>query len=53
MGGLRVTAVGEGGVIRHTSFRNQTAVQTHPLDRKTPCVISKKSVAVRRVKLHT
>ena len=46
MGGLRVTAVGEGGVIRHTSFRNQTAVQTHPLDQKTPCVISKKSVAV-------
>ncbi|TWU01216.1 PVC-type heme-binding CxxCH protein [Stieleria varia] len=31
-----VHAVGEGGVVRHTSFRNAAAIQTHPLDAKTP-----------------
>ena len=31
--GFSVRNVGEGGVVLHKSFRNQTAVQTHPLDR--------------------
>ena len=28
--------MGEGGVVHHDVFRNAVAVQTHPLDRKTP-----------------
>jgi putative membrane-bound dehydrogenase-like protein len=34
--GFAVRNVGQGGVVRHNSFRNSLAVQTHPLDRKTP-----------------
>lgn len=34
--GFRVLNVGERGVVHHTVFRNAVAVQTHPLDRKTP-----------------
>ena len=34
--GFQVRNVGEGGVVHHEVFRNATAVQTHPLDRKTP-----------------
>jgi putative membrane-bound dehydrogenase-like protein len=34
--GFKVRNVGEGGVVHHKVFRNATAVQTHPLDRKTP-----------------
>lgn len=34
--GFRVLNVGEKGVVHHTVFRNSVAVQTHPLDRKTP-----------------
>jgi len=34
--GFRVRNVGEGGVVHHKVFRNTTAVQTHPLDRRTP-----------------
>ena len=34
--GFKVLNVGEGGVVHHKVFRNATAVQTHPLDRKTP-----------------
>ena len=34
--GFRVRNVGERGVVHHTVFRNAVAVQTHPLDRKTP-----------------
>ena len=30
---------GEGGVVRHSSFRNTAAVQTHPLNRSTPSVL--------------
>ena len=37
--GFTVNDVGEGGVVYHKTFRNLTAVQTHPLDRETPCVI--------------
>ncbi|MEO1618374.1 MAG: PVC-type heme-binding CxxCH protein [Planctomycetota bacterium] len=44
--GMRVTNVGEGGVVRHEVFRNRVAVQTHPLDRKTPCVLSNNRVDV-------
>lgn len=34
--GFRVQNCGEGGVVHHSVFRNAEAVQTHPLDRKTP-----------------
>ncbi len=34
--GFKVRDVGEGGVVYHDVFRNSVAVQTHPLDRKTP-----------------
>ncbi len=34
--GFQVKNVGEGGVVYHSVFRNRKAVQTHPLDRKTP-----------------
>jgi len=37
--GFIVRNVGEGGVRRHDPFRNSIAVQTHPLDRKTPCTL--------------
>lgn len=39
--GFKVRHVGEGGVVHHKEFRNQTAVQTHPLNRETPCVLSR------------
>jgi putative membrane-bound dehydrogenase-like protein len=44
--GMRVTGVGEGGVVHHKVFRNQVAVQTHPLDRNTPCVLSNNRVDI-------
>ena len=34
--GFTVRNVGEGGVVHHDVFRNAIAVQTHPLDQKTP-----------------
>lgn len=34
--GFKVLNVGEQGVVHHDVFRNATAVQTHPLNRKTP-----------------
>lgn len=37
--GFAVRNVGEGGVVQLESFRNAVAVQTHPQDRKTPCVV--------------
>ncbi|MEC9094038.1 MAG: PVC-type heme-binding CxxCH protein [Planctomycetota bacterium] len=39
--GFTVANVGEGGVVHHSSFRNQVAVQTHPLDRKTASTLSR------------
>jgi hypothetical protein len=39
--GFKVQNVGERGVVYHTVFRNRTAVQTHPLNRETPCVLSR------------
>ncbi|MEM9367106.1 MAG: PVC-type heme-binding CxxCH protein [Planctomycetota bacterium] len=44
--GIRVSNVGEGGVVRHEVFRNEMAVQTHPLDRNTPCVLSNNRIDV-------
>lgn len=44
--GMRVSDVGEGGVVRHEAFRNQSAVQTHPFDRNTPCVLSNNRVDI-------
>ena len=37
--GFEVHHVGEGGVRFHSSFRNATAVQTHPLNRNKPCIL--------------
>lgn len=37
--GFSVRNVGEGGVVQHDVFRNSIAVQTHPLDQKTPSVL--------------
>ena len=37
--GFRVREAGEGGVVYHQTFRNAAAVQTHPRDKKTPCVM--------------
>ncbi len=37
--GFIVRDVGEGGVLRHASFRNAVAVQTHPLNRNTPSTL--------------
>ena len=39
--GFNVQNAGERGVVYHTVFRNRTAVQTHPLNRETPCVLSR------------
>ena len=35
--GFKVRDVGEGGVVHLESFRNENAVQTHPLNQKVPC----------------
>ena len=39
--GFKVRNVGEGGVVHHQLFRNAQAVQTHPLDRKTPSKLAR------------
>ncbi|MDB4684450.1 hypothetical protein OAF68_02175 [Akkermansiaceae bacterium] len=39
--GFKVENVGEGGVVSLKSFRNEKAVQTHPLDKKTPCSLKR------------
>ena len=39
--GFKVVNVGEGGVVSLKSFRNEKAVQTHPLDKKTPCSLKR------------
>jgi hypothetical protein len=48
--GMRVTGVGKGGVAKHKVFRNQMAVQTHPLDRNTPCVLGNNLVDVPKAR---
>lgn len=35
--GFDLRHVGEGGVVQHPEFRNRTAMQTHPKDRKRAC----------------
>lgn len=35
--GFKVLNVGEGGVVNHAQFRNHSAMQTHPKDKKQPC----------------
>ena len=35
--GFRIRDIGEAGVRKLNSFRNENAVQTHPLDRRVPC----------------
>ncbi|MCH2179889.1 MAG: c-type cytochrome [Mariniblastus sp.] len=37
--GFQIKGSGEGGVVLHNSFRNRRAVQTHPVDRDTPCIL--------------
>ena len=50
--GFSVRNVGEGGVVHHASFRNTTAVQTHPKDRQTPCKLSRKLNVPEGLKTH-
>ena len=51
--GMSVNSVGEGGVVHHKVFRNKMAVQTHPLDRNTPCVLSTNRVNLPKGKKTT
>ena len=51
--GFRVLNSGEGGVTYHRSFRNQVAVQTHPQNRKEPCTLEKRKVAIPKSKTTT
>ena len=44
--GFRVVDSGEGGVAYHRAFRNKVAVQTHPKDRKNPCVLQNRKLAI-------
>lgn len=44
--GFTVSQSGEGGVVRHQSFRNQVAVQIHPFDKQTPCVLQQNAVSI-------
>lgn len=37
--GFQVRDVGEQGVSQQSEFRNELAVQTHPLSKNTPCVL--------------
>lgn len=36
---FQIKGSGEGGVVLHSEFRNRRAVQTHPFNRETPCVL--------------
>lgn len=51
--GFRVTNCGEGGVVRHSVFRNRVAVQTHPKDRNTACTLFARGVDVSKDKKTT
>lgn len=50
--GFKVRNVGEGGVVHHSVFRNQAAVQTHPLDKKTPSSLTRCFVVPPQKKTH-
>jgi putative membrane-bound dehydrogenase-like protein len=39
--GFAMTAVGEGGVRFHSTFRNRPAVQTHPIAKGKACVLTR------------
>ena len=51
--GFRVQNSGERGVVHHRAFRNQVAVQTHPKDRKTPCILRTRFVDIPKGKQTT
>ncbi|MDG2359932.1 MAG: hypothetical protein P8M20_09780 [Planctomycetaceae bacterium] len=51
--GFRVQNSGERGVVHHRAFRNQVAVQTHPKDRKTPCILQTRFVDIPKGKKTT
>lgn len=51
--GFRVQKSGEGGVVRHDVFRNAAAVQTHPHDQNTPCVLKARFVDIPKDKQTT
>ncbi|MDG2014389.1 MAG: c-type cytochrome, partial [Pirellulaceae bacterium] len=50
---FQIKGSGEGGVVLHTEFRNRRAVQTHPLDRETPCVLYRGSCQIPKGKTTT
>lgn len=50
--GFRVRDVGEGGLVVHKVFRNRTAIQTHPLDRKTPSSLYRSVMVPKEKKTH-
>ena len=50
--GFKVVDVGERGVVSHSAFRNITAVQTHPLDRKKPCYLLRELEVPKGKKTH-
>ncbi|MEO2021215.1 MAG: PVC-type heme-binding CxxCH protein [Pirellulaceae bacterium] len=50
--GFKVVDVGEKGVVKHSVFRNVTAVQTHPLNRKKPCYLVRELDVPKGKKTH-
>jgi putative membrane-bound dehydrogenase-like protein len=50
--GFKVVDVGEKGVVKHSVFRNITAVQTHPLNRKKPCYLVRELEVPKGKKTH-
>ena len=50
--GFKVVDVGEKGVVKHSVFRNITAVQTHPLNRKKPCYLVRELEIPKGKKTH-
>ncbi|TWU51753.1 PVC-type heme-binding CxxCH protein [Rubripirellula reticaptiva] len=47
--GFRVEKSGEGGVVHHAMFRNRVAVQTHPHDKRTPCILKRSAIDVPKL----
>lgn len=39
--GFQVSNIGVGGIVAHSSFRNESALQTHPLNPKVPCTLTR------------
>ena len=50
--GFKVVDVGEKGVVKHSVFRNVTAVQTHPLNQKKPCYLVRELEIPKGKKTH-